>query len=219
MLEERASHSPTGNSKDLDATGPTGNEDTDLQRSHSCAIEDELAGDAAKLNDDGQCGSSQEAKPSDVHSKSAAEPLPGVQKTDPAQATNNKKRKNQKRTEKPHRTEKLRDYLPKKLLADEPNSKTRREYKNYEEMLACLNLLKYMEWDKIDPKTHKNSPCTLGLTRHEPADDRHVLLVHGLRGVLPSRLQVEDHVRAAADPSRQASKSDDDHRAALPTAC
>jgi hypothetical protein len=70
-----------------------------------------------------------------------------------------KRKKDTNRSEKPHRMEKLRDQIPKKLLLDDHNSKTRREYKNYDEMLACLNLLKYMDWDKIDPKTHKNSPC------------------------------------------------------------
>lgn len=38
----------------------------------------------------------------------------------------------------------------------------RKDYMTYEEMVASVNLLRYLDWDKLNPKSHQNSPCKLG---------------------------------------------------------
>jgi hypothetical protein len=50
---------------------------------------------------------------------------------------------------------------PKKQCVEDRQPKSKREPLNYQEMVACVNLLSYLDWDKVDPKTHQNSPCKI----------------------------------------------------------
>lgn len=161
MQEERASHSVDGKPMDMEELVGSGNDHPDLDPSKESNKASESAGGDSDfvVNQEGE--SLQEEKPSDQQLFTSLEQLPVIPTENRSKNDKLKKRKTGKQSEKPARTEKLRDNLPKKMFIDEPNSKCRREYKNYDEMLACLNLLKYMDWDKIDPKTHKNSPCSL----------------------------------------------------------
>lgn len=34
----------------------------------------------------------------------------------------------------------------------------RKDYMTYEEMIASVNLLRYLDWEKLNPKSHQNSP-------------------------------------------------------------
>lgn len=72
-----------------------------------------------------------------------------------------RKRKPRSRADRQSKVERSRNMIQKKNDPEEHNSKYRREYRNYDEMVACVNLLKYMDWEKIDPRVHKNSPCRL----------------------------------------------------------
>lgn len=161
MQEERASHSVGGIPMDIEELAGSGKDQPDLDNSKESNQASESSGCDSEfvVNQEGE--SFHEEKPADQQPFTNMEQLPDIQAKERSKNDKLKKRKTGKPSEKPPRTEKLRDNLPKKMFIDEPNSKSRREYKNYDEMLACLNLLKYMDWDKIDPRTHKNSPCSL----------------------------------------------------------
>jgi hypothetical protein len=72
-----------------------------------------------------------------------------------------RQRKPRSKVDRQSKVERSRNIIQKKNGPDEHNNKYRREYKNYDEMVACVNLLKYMDWDKVDSRVHKNSPCSL----------------------------------------------------------
>jgi hypothetical protein len=218
MQEERASHSVSGKEIDMEVLEGTGNEEPDLEQSEGEVRESVASDQQSDLEEDKQGESLHDEEQADPHLLPDLEPIPGIDKKISSTNEKQKKRKTGKVSEKPRRTEKLKDHLPKKLLLDEPNSKTRREYKNYDEMLACLNLLKYMDWDKIDPKTHKNSPCKLWLLRHQPSYDSYELLVHGLCELFSTGLQVQDPQCSRPYSSRQAGVPDHDRGAAAPAA-
>ena len=62
--------------------------------------------------------------------------------------------------EKPMLLEKLvSSNATKKQYSEDRHKKSRKEPMNYDEMVACANLLRYMDWDKVDPKSHQNLPC------------------------------------------------------------
>jgi len=75
----------------------------------------------------------------------------------------------------------------KKHSNEDTGSRGRREFKNYDEMVASVRLLRFMDWEKVDPKVHQNSPCRIRSPRPQSAHDRSQLLVYGLLGLLRPR--------------------------------
>ena len=99
-----------------------------------------------------------------------------------------------------------------KYSNEESFTKSRREYKNYEEMVSCINLLKYMDWEKIDPKVHQNSPCIISLTpRLQSANDSYVFLVHGVLFLFRERYQITVYRCTGPDKGPEERLLDDSH--------
>jgi hypothetical protein len=159
MQEEGASHSAGRSEMDEENLNGAGIDEAEIEESEGSVQGEDSQQEASEMNLEIGEDSLDAGKPSLSKSLNQEDLGAKTQKKRISKNSKPKRKKDTNRSEKPHRMEKLRDQIPKKLLLDDHNSKTRREYKNYDEMLACLNLLKYMDWDKIDPKTHKNSPC------------------------------------------------------------